>query len=73
MSDTVMGGSCCPSSGGGNTLCCLCSCADTPGKQIGIRGAFGEEVFTFALSDVSSALVDIPAAAMPHKTAGQQY
>ncbi|CAF3958755.1 unnamed protein product, partial [Adineta steineri] len=54
-------------------LCCFLSCCrGTGGKQVGIRGAFGEEIFTFTFNDAARALQEIPAAAMPHKGAGHQ-
>jgi hypothetical protein len=79
MSNTVMKRSGCPSLDCGSILCCILLCFCEPccrgqgGKEIGIRGAFGEEVFTFAKGDVSSALKEIPVAAMPHKTATHRY
>jgi hypothetical protein len=79
MSDTVIARTSCPSLDCCSIISCLClcfcgpCCRDRGGKEIGIHGAFGEEIFTFARVDVSSALVEIPAAAMPHKTARHQY
>ena len=73
ISDSVMARSCCPSCNCCVILCACCCCRGSYGKAIGIRGAFGEEVFIFALEDVPSALADIPAAAMPYKVVRQQY
>ncbi|CAF3707808.1 unnamed protein product [Rotaria socialis] len=57
-------------------ICCPCSilsCCFTAGKPISIRGAFGQEVFMFAVADVNRALADIPQAALPIKTAKSHY
>ncbi len=48
-------------------LCRSCCSTDSP-VPISLNGAFGKEVFTFSKQTVSTALADIPAAAMPHKT-----
>jgi hypothetical protein len=50
-------------------LCCFWRCLfskDIP-IPIALNGAFGKEVFIFSHHAVSSALADIPAAALPHK------
>jgi len=55
-------------------LCCFCSCLcakDIP-VPISLKGAFGTEVFTFSHHVVSTALANIPAAAMPHKISGHR-
>jgi hypothetical protein len=54
-------------------LCCLsrCCCAKKTPIPIGFIGGFGTEVFTFSSDNVSQALSDIPAAAMPYKTSNR--
>ena len=75
ISDFVARKTCCPPCTLCGILCCLCACCCTcnPAKLIGIRGGFGEEVFTFGRKDVPNALAEIPAAAMPYKVLRQQY
>ena len=75
ISDYVAKRSCCPSCSLCCILFCLCAlcCKCSSEKLIGIRGAFGEEVFVFDLKDIPSALAEIPAAAMPYKVVRQQY
>jgi len=56
-------------------LCCLCRCFcsnDIPIPVI-LNGPFGKEVFTFSHRTVLSALGEIPAAAMPHKTSSRIF
>ena len=55
-------------------LCrCFCSCCSKDSAvPISLNGAFGNEVFTFPHHSVSTALADIPAAAMPHKTSSHR-
>ena len=56
-------------------ITCLCAycCQGSVGKDVAIRGTFGEYVFTFSAPDVSNALVDISSAAMAYKVVQQQY
>jgi len=70
ITDSVGGKSCSPRSCNpcSCSLCgCSSCCAAIGGKEIGLTGSFGTEVFTFASKDVSDALFQIPAAALPHK------
>ncbi|CAF2187300.1 unnamed protein product [Rotaria magnacalcarata] len=79
ISDAALGRNSCPSLNCSSIICCILCCICAPcckssrGKDIAIRGAFGEEIFTFALADIPSALADIPAAAIPHKTSLRRY
>ncbi|CAF3428132.1 unnamed protein product [Rotaria socialis] len=79
ISDAASGRSSCPSLNCCSIICCIMCCIcglcckNSRGKEIAIRGGFGEEIFTFALADVPSALADIPAAAIPHKTSLHRY
>ena len=79
ISDLVGAQKCCQSISLCSILCCpitclcACCCQGSVGKDVGIRGTFGEYVFTFSAPDVSNALVDISSAVMPYKVARQQY
>jgi hypothetical protein len=54
------------------SCCCSSSCC-TSAKQIGFVGPSGTLVFTFNINDIQNALVQIPAAAMPHKTSQPKH
>ena len=75
ISDRVSKRSCLPPLNLCGIICCLCAicCKSNAAVPVGIRGSFGEEVFTFGRKDIPSALADIPAAAMPFKVVRQQY
>ncbi len=64
ITDSVVGKGCCSCGCGCDSSCC----AGTAAKQIGFTGPFGTLVFTFNVNDILNALVQIPAAALRHKT-----